>query len=81
MQPRRIGPVNVRAVRGNAGAMGLDIARSISKVEVWRNGEILEVASADCQFGYRESIFKNQKFIGVDFALNNIFAQTPGTAD
>ena len=46
------------AVRGNAGAMGLDIARSISKVEVWRNGEILEVASADCQFGYRESLFK-----------------------
>ncbi len=46
------------AVRGNAGAMGLDIAHSISKIEVWRDGEIIEVENPDCKFGYRESLFK-----------------------
>ncbi len=62
------------AVRGNAGAMGLDVARSISKVEIWRNGEIIEVATNDCQFGYRESLFKFNK----DVVLRTWFELQPG---
>lgn len=49
------------AVRGNAGAMGLDIAHSISKVEIWRNGEVIIVPNNECKFGYRESHFKFSK--------------------
>jgi len=49
------------AVRGNAGAMGKDTASSISRVEVWRDGEILELSKQECEFNYRESIFKNNK--------------------
>jgi UDP-N-acetylmuramate dehydrogenase len=46
------------AVRGNAGAMWSDTAHSIEKVEVWRDGEVLELQPAECDFGYRTSIFK-----------------------
>ncbi len=46
------------AVRGNAGAFGKDIAHTISKAEIWRNGEVLILDNAQCQFGYRESLFK-----------------------
>lgn len=49
------------AVRGNAGAMGLDIAHTVSKVEIWRDGEILEIDNLGCDFGYRESKFKFNK--------------------
>lgn len=62
------------AVRGNAGAMGLDIAHSISKVEIWRNSEVVEVANNDCQFGYRESLFKFNK----DVVLRTWFELQPG---
>ncbi len=62
------------AVRGNAGAMGLDIAHSISKVEIWRNGEVIEVTNEDCQFAYRESLFKFNK----DVVLRTWFELRPG---
>ncbi len=62
------------AVRGNAGAMGLDIAHSISKVEIWRNGEVVEVTNSDCEFGYRESLFKFNK----DVVLRTWFELQPG---
>lgn len=62
------------AVRGNAGAMGLDIARSISKVEIWRDGEIIEIQNPDCKFGYRESLFKFNK----DVVLRAWFELVPG---
>ncbi|EKD43458.1 MAG: hypothetical protein ACD_72C00263G0003 [uncultured bacterium] len=45
-------------MRGNAGAFGKDIAHTISKAEIWRNGEVLILDNAQCQFGYRESLFK-----------------------
>ena len=47
------------AVRGNAGAMGGDMKGNIEKVEVYRQGEILELQNEECEFTYRESIFKN----------------------
>ncbi len=47
------------AVRGNAGAMGKDIGLAVEKVEVWQNGEVVEIPSADCTFGYRSSVFKS----------------------
>ncbi|MFA6423988.1 MAG: UDP-N-acetylmuramate dehydrogenase [Candidatus Magasanikbacteria bacterium] len=62
------------AVRGNAGAMGLDIAHTISKVEIWRDGEVIEVQKSDCQFGYRESLFKFNK----DIVLRACFELKPG---
>lgn len=46
------------AVRGNAGAMGHDMAEVVEKVEVWRNGEVIELNKAECGFSYRESAFK-----------------------
>jgi UDP-N-acetylenolpyruvoylglucosamine reductase len=47
------------AVRGNAGAMWSDTARSLQKVEVWRGGEVLELNPEECGFGYQDSIFKH----------------------
>lgn len=47
------------AVRGNAGAMGAEMKDSVDKVEVFRNGEVLELNNEECKFGYRNSIFKS----------------------
>ena len=51
------------AVRGNAGAMGGDMNGNISKVEVYRQGEILELTKEECEFAYRSSAFKNNNDI------------------
>lgn len=49
------------AVRGNAGAMWSDTARSLEKIQVWRDGEVLELKPEECGFGYRESLFKHNQ--------------------
>lgn len=46
------------AVRGNAGAYGGEMKDSIISVKVLRDGKIIELQNQDCEFGYRESIFK-----------------------
>ncbi len=46
------------AARGNAGAYGSDTSAVLDKVEVWQNGEIIELKNNDCQFAYRDSILK-----------------------
>lgn len=48
------------AIRGNAGSFGTSIADVVKKVEVFntRDKEIKEFLNKDCQFEYRESIFK-----------------------
>ena len=48
------------AIRGNAGAFGSDISKSIKSVEVLdlNNMQTKSLNSKGCEFGYRESIFK-----------------------
>jgi len=47
------------AVSGNAGAMGSEIKDSILKVEVYRDGEVIELDNIECEFSYRNSIFRH----------------------
>jgi len=47
------------AVRGNAGAMGSEMKDSIQKVEVYRDGEVIEMSRDECEFAYRDSMFKH----------------------
>ncbi len=47
------------AVRGNAGAMGGEMKDSVLKVEVYRDGEVIELSREECEFGYRDSVFKH----------------------
>ncbi len=49
------------AIRGNAGAFGGEIKDSIKKVKSFDTGTLgeKERSSAECEFGYRHSIFKN----------------------
>lgn len=51
------------AVRGNAGAMGGDMSDNLAKVEVFRQGEIIELSNEECEFAYRESVFKQNNDI------------------
>jgi len=48
------------AVRGNAGAYGDCIKNSIETVEIFnsKNGKFITLSNKDCEFNYRESIFK-----------------------
>jgi UDP-N-acetylmuramate dehydrogenase len=62
------------AVRGNAGAMDSDTARSIEKVLVFRDGEVVELKPEECSYGYRESIFKHNQ----DIILQAMYKTTPG---
>ena len=47
------------AVRGNAGAMGGQMKDVVDRVHILRDGETVELANAECGFGYRDSIFKH----------------------
>ena len=54
------------AIRGNAGAFGSSMEDIVKKVEIFdcQTEERKVLESQDCQFGYKESIFKkNQNFI------------------
>ncbi|MBU2236074.1 UDP-N-acetylmuramate dehydrogenase [Patescibacteria group bacterium] len=52
------------AIRGNAGAWGSEIKNVLIKVmAVTESGEIIERSNKQCEFGYRESIFKMNKEI------------------
>ena len=47
------------AVRGNAGAFGSDMASNVDRVEVWRDGEVVNLSKEECDFKYRSSGLKN----------------------
>jgi UDP-N-acetylmuramate dehydrogenase len=47
------------AIRGNAGCHGGETGDHLEKVEVWRDGEIIELSNEELQFGYRESVIKH----------------------
>ncbi|MDP2631278.1 MAG: UDP-N-acetylmuramate dehydrogenase [Candidatus Uhrbacteria bacterium] len=57
------------AVRGNAGCFGGEMRDSISKVEVLRDGKIIELSKEDLHFGYRESSIKNSNDIVLSVTL------------
>lgn len=50
------------ALVGNAGAYGSSISDALIKVKIWHQGKIKWLDKKDCQFSYRESIFKHQPF-------------------
>jgi UDP-N-acetylmuramate dehydrogenase len=49
------------AVYGNAGAYGHSIAERVSRVFLFDGSEIREFNNAQCEFHYRESVFKRHK--------------------
>ncbi len=51
------------AVVGNAGAYGRSISDILEKVEVWNGNDVIVLTNSQCQFSYRESIFKKTKLI------------------
>ena len=61
-------------IRGNAGALGTEIADTCIGVEyIDEYGQIQKRAAQDCEFGYRESIFKHRPdwcIVRATFALH-----------
>lgn len=57
------------AVRGNAGAMGGEMRDSVESVLVYQNGEVVELPNKECEFGYRNSIFKSSGGIVLQVTL------------
>lgn len=49
------------AIYGNAGAYGRSIQEIVEKVKIFDGERIVTVRNPDCQFRYRESIFKERK--------------------
>jgi UDP-N-acetylmuramate dehydrogenase len=49
------------AIYGNAGAYGRSINQSIRRVRFFDGDEVREFSNAECEFRYRESIFKRRK--------------------
>ena len=65
----------------NIGAYGVEVKDIISNVEFYNIdlGKIDNFSNSDCQFGYRDSIFKNSLrnnivVLSVDFTLSKIFS-------
>lgn len=68
------------AVRGNAGTWSTEIKDHLQSVDIIKTGESLDVVSltpADCAFGYRHSIFKQQP---AWIILRATFSLRPGDA-
>ncbi|HYN65929.1 MAG TPA: UDP-N-acetylmuramate dehydrogenase [Ornithinibacter sp.] len=62
----------------NVGAYGQEVAQTIARVRVWdrREGRVRTMASLDCRFSYRHSVFKaTDRFVVIDV----MFQLVPGT--
>jgi len=60
------------AVYGNAGAYGHSLSEFVSRVRFCDGGNVREFNNADCEFRYRESVFKRNKewiILGVTLEL------------
>ncbi len=59
------------AIYGNAGAYGQGISDNLISVRVFNGSEIVELQKQDCQFSYRDSEFKRNRFsiLGATFKL------------
>lgn len=62
------------AVRGNAGAVGGEMKDSVVSVDALVDGELVTLTTAECAFGYRHSIFKENAGI----VLSATFVFAPG---
>lgn len=65
------------AVRGNAGAMGGEMKDSVVGVTAYRDGEVVELSQAECEFGYRDSVFKHSEAVILRVRLKLEPASTP----
>jgi UDP-N-acetylmuramate dehydrogenase len=62
------------AVYGNAGAYGHSISECVDSVRFFDGSNIRQLSNADCEFRYRESIFKRRKdwiIFSVDLVLSS----------
>ncbi|MBU0649166.1 UDP-N-acetylmuramate dehydrogenase [Patescibacteria group bacterium] len=62
------------AIYGNAGCFGKSIKNAVSKVDVYRTGAKKRLLKKDCQFSYRDSMFKRNN----DIILSAELALEPG---
>jgi UDP-N-acetylmuramate dehydrogenase len=65
------------AIYGNAGAYGHSIQEFVETVRFWDGTEVREFTNAECEFRYRESIFKKRK----DWVVLNATLRLPRSAD
>ena len=66
------------AIYGNAGAYGQSTSDTLESVRVLDRGRIREFSNTDCEFRYRDSIFKRRK----DWLLlSAVFRLVPGDAN
>jgi UDP-N-acetylmuramate dehydrogenase len=49
------------AIYGNAGAYGRSIQEIVEAVTIFNGEQVIAMSNADCQFRYRESVFKERK--------------------
>ena len=66
------------AVCGNAGAYGHDISEFVESVEVFDGEKIIQLDNKQCEFGYRESIFKKNHNLII---LSVIFKLQPASKE
>lgn len=62
------------AVRGNAGANGGETAYVLNEIEAWQDGERIILKPEECEFAYRDSIFKRNPLV----VLRASFKLVPG---
>ncbi|MFA5076775.1 MAG: UDP-N-acetylmuramate dehydrogenase [Patescibacteria group bacterium] len=57
------------AVRGNAGAYGVETGRLVTTITATDGVAMRQFSQADCNFGYRTSLFKETNWVALEIAL------------